>query len=117
MAYEVEVTDEFVEWWDKITEEEQEALAARVELLEARGPVLRRPYSGEIHGSAFDPKMKELICDVGHAHLRVLYIFNTLQTPILLLGGDKTGLWQAWYDENISKADALYRQHQTETLR
>jgi hypothetical protein len=80
-------------------------------LLESLGPVMRRPYSGEIHGSAFDPRMKELLCDIGPAHLRVLYIFNPLQTAILLLGGDKTGLWDRWYEESIANADGLYRVH------
>jgi len=72
---------------------------------------MRRPYSGEIQGSAFDPKMKEIICDVGQSHLRILYMFNPIQTAILLLGGDKTGSWHSWYAEHIPKGDDLYRDH------
>ncbi len=45
MAYEVEITDEFNAWWESLTEPQQEALSARVELLERLGPTMRRPYS------------------------------------------------------------------------
>jgi len=38
MSWEVEFTDEFEAWWEKLTEEEQESVAATVGLLEARGP-------------------------------------------------------------------------------
>ncbi|SRR6266508_4973368 len=108
MAYEVEFTDEFGEWWETLSEREQEELSARVALIERLGPAMRRPYSGEIEGSEFDPRMKELICDVGAAHLRVFYIFDPRQVAIILLGGDKTGLWNKWYDQNIPAADRLY---------
>lgn len=33
---------------------------------------------------------------------------------ILLIGGDKTNLWQSWYEEMISVADDLYDQHLAE---
>jgi hypothetical protein len=61
MTYEVEITDRFSDWWDSLTEEQQEALAARVDLLAREGPMMRRPYSAEIKSSEFDPRMKELI--------------------------------------------------------
>ena len=35
-------------WWDTLTEDHQEAVAQRVELLAAKGPALRRPAVGEI---------------------------------------------------------------------
>ena len=113
-VYEVEVTDEFVAWWNQLTEMEQEALAARVDLLEREGPAMRRPYCGEIRGSQLDPQMKELICDVSRAHLRVLFLFNPLQVAILLVGGDKTGSWNRWYDQYVPIADQLYKEHLVE---
>jgi hypothetical protein len=30
------------------------------------------------------------------------------RAAILLIGGDKTGRWRAWYDEMIPRADDLY---------
>ena len=38
MAWEVEYTDEFEQWWNTLSEEEQISLDASVRLLEARGP-------------------------------------------------------------------------------
>lgn len=111
MTYEVEITDQFNDWWVSLPEEQQEALAARVDLLEREGPAMRRPYSGEIKTSEFDPRMKELICDVGGTRIRVLYIFDQRQVAILLLGGDKAGKWISWYEQNIPVADQLYRDH------
>jgi hypothetical protein len=109
-TWEVEYTDEFGDWWEQLTPEQQEALAARVALLEQHGPALRRPYVGEISGSDFDPTMKELKCDEG-GHLRILFMFDPRRVAILLWGGDKTGLWNRWYPPAILKADHLYRQH------
>ncbi len=111
--WEVEFTDEFRAWWDTLTEVQQEALAGRVKLLEERGPNLRRPYVGQIKGSAFDPQMKELICDE-QGSLRVLFMFDPRRTAILLLGGDKTGLWNRWYRTAVPAADRLYRTYLAE---
>jgi hypothetical protein len=38
MSWDVEYTDEFGEWWERLTEEEQISLDASVRLLEALGP-------------------------------------------------------------------------------
>ena len=109
--YEVEfVHEQFEPWWESLDEEQQEALAARVSLLQQQGPNLKRPYVGEIQGSAFDPAMKELICNESGS-LRVLFIFDPRRQAVLLVGGDKTGRWQEWYDEAIPEADDLYRKY------
>lgn len=108
--WEVEFTDEFEGWWDTLTVAQQEAVAERVHLLERRGPSLRRPYVGEIKGSAFDPQMKELRVGEGGA-LRILFTFDPRRNAILLLGGDKTGEWNRWYTTAVPEADALYRAH------
>ena len=51
MSWEVEYTDEFGDWWNSLTEAEQEALDASVRLLEQRGPALGFPHSSGITGS------------------------------------------------------------------
>jgi len=38
VAWEVEYTDEFEAWWNKLSEEEQAEINTRVELLEEHGP-------------------------------------------------------------------------------
>lgn len=108
MGFEVEGTDEFAEWYSSLGEVEQVAIDVRVELLSQEGPALKRPVVGEIAGSAFDPQMKELRVSAGGSSLRVLFIFDPRRTAILLLGGDKTSEWNAWYRNAIPAADTLY---------
>ena len=50
MAWQVEYTDEFLEWWDTLTEGEQVDVNAVVILLETEGPHLAFPYSSGISG-------------------------------------------------------------------
>lgn len=54
MSWEIEYTDEFGEWWETLSEDEQESLAASVRLLEERGPNLRFPHSSGINDSKHD---------------------------------------------------------------
>lgn len=49
--WEVEFTDEFEEWYSTLSEEEQDSVVARVELLETAGPGLGRPVVDNVHQS------------------------------------------------------------------
>jgi hypothetical protein len=109
MAWDVEFTDEFGVWWAELTESEQEDVAAVVEILEQKGPQLRRPYSGFIESSKHS-NMKELVIQHAGRPYRVLYAFDPRRNAILLLGGDKTGNAN-WYQENVPKADKIYDAH------
>lgn len=109
MAWEIEYTDEFGEWWATLTEEEQESLDASVRLLEERGPNLRFPHSSGINGSKHD-HMRELRTQHDGRPYRTLYAFDPRRCAILLIGGDKTGN-DRWYDENVPIADRLYDEH------
>lgn len=51
MVWEVEVTDEFVDWWSTLTIEQQEAVTDRIDVLAERGPDLGRPIVDRIHAS------------------------------------------------------------------
>lgn len=53
--------------------------------------------------------MKELRSIGGS--VRILFAFDPVRKAILLIGGDKTGLWKRWYDESIPRADDLYDEH------
>lgn len=108
MPWEVEITDEFGEWWDSLTEDEQVAIDARVAQLIEHGPALKRPTVGQIVGSRHDPRMKELRASAGHHQLRVLFVFDPRSTAILLIGGNKTDQWNRWYRKTIPEADSLY---------
>ena len=72
--WEVEVTDEFLGWWDGLMVDQQEALTDRVGLLAERGPDLGRPVVDRIQSSRHH-NMKELRASQGGA-LRVLFMFD-----------------------------------------
>jgi hypothetical protein len=57
--WEVEFTDDFGAWWDTLTEDEQESIAASVGLLSEAGPALDHPHTSKIQGSRHG-RMREL---------------------------------------------------------
>ena len=109
MAWEVEFTDEFYDWWISLSEGEQDAVAERVKMLEKVGPALPFPYSSGLSQSRH-ARMRELRIQYRGDPYRVLYAIDPRRTAILLLGGGKTGN-DRWYQQNIPKADALYDEH------
>lgn len=115
LAWEVEFTDEFGDWWSELSEDQQEALDDRVMLLAQLGPDLGRPTVDKIKGSRHS-NMKELRASAGGA-LRVLFCFDPRRHAILLLGGDKSGEWNDWYEWAIPEADGLYDTHLVEIAR
>lgn len=88
------------------------ALAAYVELLEQRGPLLPFPYSSGVRSSKF-AHMRELRVQHAGRPYRVLYAFDRRRIALLLIGGDKTGN-DRWYDEFVPIADRLYDAHVTD---
>lgn len=109
MEWSVEVTDEFEEWWDELSESEQVDVNAKVILLQRFGPALRRPHSGAIATSRH-PNMKELVVQHRGRPYRVLYAFDPRRSAILLIGGDKTGK-DRWYETFVPIADKLFDEH------
>ena len=112
MVWEIEVTDEFLMWWRRLDDDQREAVTDRVDLLGKRGPDLGRPVVERIQASRHH-NMKELRASKGGA-LRVLFMFDPRRAVILLLGGDKTGEWDRWYESAIPAADDLYDAYLTE---
>ena len=104
--WDVEVTDQFEQWWDTLSVEEQESIEAAVELLEQRGPGLGRPLVDTVKGSRH-ANMKELRAGT----TRVLFAFDPKRTAILLIGGDKRDRWQEFYVQTIPLADDLLDGH------
>jgi len=109
MKWEVEYTDEFSQWWLRLTEDEQVSVAASVKLLEERGPNLGFPHSSGINGSKHS-HMRELRTQHLGRPYRTLYAFDPLRNAILLIGGDKTGD-DRWYAVNVPIGDRLYDEH------
>lgn len=109
MAYEVEHTNEFEEWWNTLSEPVHIEITATVGLLEERGPTLPFPYSSGI-GSSRHSHMRELRVQVGGDPFRVFYAFDPRRAAILLVGGCKVGN-DRFYEEYVPVADALYDEH------
>ena len=109
MTWPVEYTDEFERWWVDLAEDEQDAVAAVVLLLEQRGPALPYPYSSQIRGAQYN-HLRELRVQHKGRPYRVLYAFDPRRAAILLLGGNKTGA-DRWYESHVPHADRLYAEH------
>ena len=109
MAWEIEFTDEFGQWWATLSADQQEDIAYSVSLLAELGPSLGFPYSSKVIGSQY-AAMRELRTQSGGRPLRTLYIFDPLRTAILLIGGDKTGN-DRWYEQFVPIADRLYQNY------
>ncbi|MDX2346837.1 MAG: type II toxin-antitoxin system RelE/ParE family toxin [Legionella sp.] len=107
--WEVEYTDEFCFWWNKLTESEQVEIAAVVNLLERLGPKLQFPFSSSIEGTTCR-RLRELRIQYRGMPYRVLYAFDPRRTAILLLGGNKKGN-NRWYETNVPMAEKLYQTH------
>jgi hypothetical protein len=106
MAWSVEHTGEFEEWYECLSETQQDDLVAVALLLMEQGPQLPFPYSSGISDSRH-AHMRELRVQSGGRPIRIFYAFDPRRTAILLLGGDKTGD-KRFYERAIPIADALY---------
>jgi hypothetical protein len=113
MAWEIEFTDEFLKWWDGLSEQEQITINSKVTLLQDFGPSLSRPHADVIHGSHY-PNMKELRAQHNGRPYRILFIFDPRRVGVLLIGGDKTGN-DRWYEEFVPRAERIYEEYLMET--
>jgi hypothetical protein len=109
MAYEVEVSDEFRDWYEPLSEMEQNSVERVVLMLMEAGPSLGFPYSSGIEGAKIS-HMRELRIQYEGRPYRVLYAFDPTRSALLLLGGDKTGD-DRWYEKMVPKAEAIYDRH------
>jgi len=109
MCWEVEVSDEFRDWYCGLLQDERVSVAAVVEIVELNGPELGRPYVDTLKGSTF-PNMKELRVQHRGRPFRILFPFDLRRNAYLILGGDKTGD-KNWHIEAIHRAEAIYAQH------
>lgn len=108
--WEVEFTNEFEAWFDGLTAEQQRMVVEVVAKLQQHGPNLNRPFADRLEHSII-PNLKELRV---RGNLRVLFVFDPRRCAILLLGGDKTGLWEEWYQWAIPEAERIYGEYLAE---
>src|SRR5579864_2129678 len=89
--WEIEGTDQFADWYGKLSADEQDAVESAVDVLAQDGPQLGRPLVDTIAGSRH-ANMKEL--RPSSTSIRILFAFDPRRMAILLLGGDKRGQWE-----------------------
>jgi hypothetical protein len=105
LAWEVEFSDEFGNWWDRLTAAEQKSVDFTVRLLQQVGPTLKMPHSSGVETSRHT-HMRELRIQHQGRPYRVLYAFDPRRAAMLLIGGDKTGD-DRWYEVYMPLADAI----------
>jgi hypothetical protein len=108
-SWNVEITEDFYEWFRSLDESMQDAIRADIEVLERMGPFLGRPYVDSLKGSRHS-NLKELRTMHGRRHIRSFFAFDPRRTAILLIGGDKTGD-KGFYERMIGLADRLYDEY------
>ncbi len=109
MAWSVEATDEFDEWWESLDEQARDAVDVVVDMLEELGPRLPFPYSSAIRGSRHGA-LRELRIQHRGRPLRVLYAFDPRRVAVVLLGDDKRGS-KRWYRKTVPRAERLFDNH------
>ena len=109
MSWDIEVSDEFIGWYEGLDQGELESVDLSVDRLAEAGPTLTRPYADTLKGTAI-PNLKELRVQHEGRPLRILFAFDPRRVGYLILGGDKTGDKNC-YSRFIPIAERIYRQH------
>ena len=111
MLWTVSFADEFEPEFDTFDTDVQDAILARVLLLERVGPSLGRPHADTLTGSKH-ANMKELRCSAAGGVWRIAFAFDPDRQAILLVGGDKSGgSGKRFYKQLIARADDRFDRH------
>lgn len=103
--WEVILSDEIINWFQRLENASQDAILIKINLLRNIGPALSRPYADTIKRSKHK-NMKELRVSNKKHVFRIFYAFDTKRKAIMLLGGDKRGD-KRFYDKMIPIADKI----------
>ena len=111
MPWTVSFADDFEPEFDALNAEVQDAILARVLLLELEGPSLGRPHADTLTGSKH-ANMKEVRCTAAGGVWRIAFAFDPDRQAILLVGGDKSGgSEKRFYKQLIARADDRFDRH------
>lgn len=111
MTWVVAFADEFEPEFDALPDPVQDAILARVVLLEREGPSLGRPHADTLVGSRH-ANMKELRCNAADGVWRIAFAFDPRRQAILLVAGDKSGGGEKrFYRQLIRRADDRFDRH------
>jgi hypothetical protein len=101
--WEIYVVNEVSDWIDSLDAGTHVRVVEAIDLLAEQGPGLGRPLVDTIHGSSI-ANLKEL----RPGTVRILFAFDPWRSSILLVAGDKSGRWNAWYRAAIPLAEQRY---------
>jgi hypothetical protein len=108
MAWTVLFHSEFDAEYDALSQEVQNELLARLEVLKQFGPRLGRPTVDTLKASSF-PNMKELRFNAEEGVWRFAFAFDPHRQAVILVGGDKAGKNQGkFYKALIEVADERF---------
>ena len=111
MDWVVELDRAFDPEFDDLPPVVQDELLAHARLLETFGPTLGRPRVDTLNGSRHS-NIKELRFRVANGVWRVAFAFDPRQRAILLAAGDKAGVGERrFYNQLIRRADERFDAH------
>lgn len=107
------VTDEFIQWYEGLTADEQEPIQRVVRLLERLGVALGFPHSSAIRGSKV--ALRELRASHARSEFRVFYAFDPARDAVLLVGGDKGGD-KDFYERMVALSERIWSEYLVENF-
>jgi hypothetical protein len=118
VAWEIKLHTDVNDWFLALCKNEAavaDKIAEALDELELQGPKLGRPLVDRIHASRMLHNLKELRPRVpGESEIRMLFVFDPSREAIVLVAGDKSGQWNAWYRSAVPLAEARYATYLTE---
>ncbi|WTP57451.1 type II toxin-antitoxin system RelE/ParE family toxin [Streptomyces phaeochromogenes] len=112
--WDVYLTGEVDQWLNDLEKADPDSYVLvnqAIWILVCHGPAEGRPLVDRIKGSALH-NLKELRPgSARRSEVRILFVFDPWRSAILLVAGDKSGNWNAWYDEAIPLAEARYAEY------
>jgi len=111
MAWEIETTSEYDNWFLEQGEDGQASIRMKIELLAEYGPNLPRPHADTLKGSKLK-NLKELRTQTENNVFRVAFLFDKKRKAVLLIGGDKKGKnEERFYRNLIKQAEEIYEKY------
>jgi hypothetical protein len=113
--WEVVFADEFEVEFAALDPPVQDELLAQAKVVEAFGPLAKRPRVDALKGSRY-ANMKEPRFSAAGGEWRVAFAFDPVRRAILLVAGDKSGLGPSkgqrkFYDGLVATADVRFAAH------
>ena len=109
--YTVAFADEFEDDFAALAAAVQDELLAQLKVIEAFGPLAKRPRVDTLNGSKHK-NMKELRFAAANGEWRVAFAFDTERQAVILCSGDKSGgSEKAFYKTLVRKADQRFDAH------